>query len=80
VPNNGTETVATTGVDVADGEWHHVVYSLDGDASTLYVDGDVAATGDFGYSGFDWSSFMLLGGAGFEGSIKDFKVFEGGGT
>ncbi|MDP0588048.1 MAG: tandem-95 repeat protein [Candidatus Endonucleobacter bathymodioli] len=74
------ETVSTTGVNVADGEWHHVVYSLNGTSSQLYVDGNLAATGNLGASGFNWSDQMVLGREDFAGSIKDLKTFEGSGA
>ena len=73
----GTET--TNDQNVADNEWHHVVYSLDGDNGEMYIDGELVATSDIGASGFDWSAGMNIG-AGFNGEIRDVNIFEGTGA
>ncbi|MDP0561538.1 MAG: tandem-95 repeat protein [Candidatus Endonucleobacter sp. (ex Gigantidas childressi)] len=69
------ETLSTTGLNVADGEWHNFVYSLDGNDMHLYVDGSLAVTGNIGSSGFDWSDTMTIG-RDVTGDIRDVKVFE----
>ncbi|MDP0561540.1 MAG: tandem-95 repeat protein [Candidatus Endonucleobacter sp. (ex Gigantidas childressi)] len=69
------ETLSTTGLNVADGEWHNFVYSLDGNYMHLYVDGSLAVTGNIGSSGFDWSDTMTIG-QDVTGDIRDVKVFE----
>ncbi|MDP0561542.1 MAG: tandem-95 repeat protein [Candidatus Endonucleobacter sp. (ex Gigantidas childressi)] len=73
------ETISTSGLNVADGEWHHVVYSLDGTDMHFYFDGNLAATGNIAKSGFDWAETISIGKS-FAGEIRDVKVFEDTGS
>ncbi|MGB0937455.1 MAG: tandem-95 repeat protein [Colwellia sp.] len=76
---HGTETTTTSGTDLSDGEWHHVVFSLGASGTDLYVDGELAGEGNFGSSSFNWSEFMTLGensdGNNLTGEIRDFQTY-----
>ena len=78
---SGTEVVTTNVGDLSDGEWHHIVFNLGNGQTQLYVDGELAATGNFGSSAFNWSNEMTIGESGhgnaslLNGEIRDFQTY-----
>jgi len=67
---------------VANGEWHHIAYTYDGDTIKLYVDGVedftdsgiVLKTGEAGETEVNIGS--QLGGSIFTGSLDDVRIFD----
>ncbi|WP_238593870.1 LamG-like jellyroll fold domain-containing protein, partial [Endozoicomonas atrinae] len=66
-----------------DGEWHHVTYTLGGEAGgqTLYVDGRQVASGEYSFSGFTSQTNIQLGhsnyvGGHLEGDIAGFNIYD----
>jgi Concanavalin A-like lectin/glucanases superfamily/Secretion system C-terminal sorting domain len=70
----------STGVNVADGIWHHVAVTLSAGTVTVYLDG-VAKASQSGYSIVNQNSNVLIGeggpGAGqyFNGSIDEVRIW-----
>ena len=74
------ETIATTGVDYADGLWHCVTHVVGGQTGQrLYVDGKVVAQGTKTKSDFGWQDGIMLGysadGGYFKGEIASLAVW-----
>jgi hypothetical protein len=77
------ETIVTNGLNLADGFWHHVVYtygtSINGQC--LYVDGQLAASGIKNQSNFTWQDRIYIGysklsaAAFFNGSIDEVQIY-----
>lgn len=57
------ETIHTSGVNYADGQWHHVVHVFGGDigGQRLYVDGILCALGYKAQSDFAWQNGINIG-------------------
>jgi hypothetical protein len=76
------ETIAT-GLNVADGLWHHVVHTFGGSAGgqKLYVDGVLRASGAKAQSDFDWQQRVNIGFSNdgaqdyFEGLLDDVHIY-----
>ncbi|MBC8422435.1 MAG: hypothetical protein H8E01_00230, partial [Chloroflexi bacterium] len=80
------ESIHTSGLDYADGQWHHLVHTFGGGAGgqKLYVDGLMVASG--AKSACDWQSqngvrigFSASGATRhFTGLIDDLRIFDEG--
>jgi uncharacterized repeat protein (TIGR01451 family) len=57
------ETICTSGVDYADGGWHHVVHTFGGSVGgqRIYVDGALQQSGAKAASDFDWQTGVNIG-------------------
>ena len=57
------EVIVGAGLDIADGQWHHVVHTFGAAAGGqhLYVDGLRQASGSKGQSDFDWQERIHIG-------------------
>lgn len=76
----GEETITTSGVNVADGNWHQVVIQYGTTTGhRVYVDGVLRAYGDAAYSAFNWKTHLEIGwasfGGYFNGQIDDVAVW-----
>ncbi len=78
---SGHEWINSTGLDVDDGAWHHVVHTFGGaiGGQRLYVDGRLEATGTLTISDFDWQTIIYLGwnyyNGYFDGEIDDVQIY-----
>jgi hypothetical protein len=78
------ETITGNGLNLSDGEWHHVVHVVGADVSgqRLYVDGTLAASGNKAFSDFNWQQQINIGfsnDAGapyFDGFIDEVAVWD----
>jgi len=78
------ETIATSGTNYADGQWHHVVHTLGGieGGQKVYVDGQLQASGTKAFSDFDWQTSLSIGYGSnpgnkyFSGLIDDVRIFD----
>jgi len=81
------ETITAVGLNVADGQWHHVAHTY-GDAvggQKLYVDGLLLASGTKAQSDFDWQERVHFGfakdgiervGYYLEGMLDDARIYD----
>ena len=77
------ETIATTGLSVADGQWHHVVHTFGGDqgGQKIYVDGVLEAEGTQAFSNFNWQTNAVVGMSNdavsnfFQGAIDEVSIY-----
>ena len=77
------ETIATTGLNLADGQWHHLAYAFGGamGGQQLFIDGVLRAQGSKNYSDFYWQTSVCIGYAGdsphpfYQGSIDDVAIW-----
>ncbi|MHC4626564.1 MAG: LamG domain-containing protein [Planctomycetota bacterium] len=77
------ETIAMTGVNLADGLWHHVVHTYGGSAGgqKLYADGVLQVSGTKAQSDFDWQERINIGFSNdaaqdhFEGLLDEVHVY-----
>jgi hypothetical protein len=80
----GNQTIETNVGDLADGEWHHVTYSLNGTQAQVFIDGEIAATGSLGVTAFNWSDAIIIGDTSqapsLNGEIRDVQVYTGYGA
>jgi len=76
--------IITVAVNVADGQWHHLVHTY-GDAvggQKLYVDGLLQAQGTKAESNFDWQERVHFGWSGdaaeayLEGMLDDARIYD----
>ena len=79
-----TEILTARGLDVADGQWHHVVHTY-GDAiggQKVYVDGLLLASGTKAQSDFDWQERVHFGFSNdaasdyLEGMLDDARIYD----
>jgi len=78
------EIIGTTGLNIADGLWHHMVHTFGGPVGgqRLYVDGSLRASGAKDVSDFDWQERLNVGwssdGGGdfFEGALDDVHIYD----
>ena len=79
-----TEILTARGLDVADGQWHHVVHTY-GDAiggQKVYVDGLLMASGTKAQSDFDWQERVHFGFSNdaasdyLEGMLDDARIYD----
>ncbi len=81
IHNGGT--MATVGLNVADGQWHHLVhtYGVDVGGQKLYIDGLLQVSGSKAQSDFDWQKRIHIGwsadGANdlTEGAIDEVRIY-----
>jgi len=73
------ETIGTTGLDLADGAWHHVARQYGPSGHKVYVDGVLVAKGNKTDSQFNWETNLEIGwsnyGDYFTGQIDDVAVW-----
>jgi len=78
------ETITTSGLNLADGEWHHVVHTYGGTegGQKLYIDGQPEASGSKANSDYNWQSSITIGfsndGANdwFDGLIDEVYLYD----
>ena len=78
------ETICTSGVNYADGNWHHVAHTFGGavGGQRLYVDGAQKASGSKAASDFDWQTGVNVGFSSdatnpyFNGLIDDLRIYD----
>ncbi|MCH2583676.1 MAG: chitobiase/beta-hexosaminidase C-terminal domain-containing protein, partial [Planctomycetes bacterium] len=76
-----TQTIASSGRNFADGQWHHAAHVVGEGGQGIYVDGSLVRRGSKSSSDFDWQRQIHIGfsndGAGnyFEGQIDDVAVW-----
>jgi hypothetical protein len=77
----GGEWINSTGLNLSDGQWHHVVhvYRSGVTVQRLYVDGVLRASGTKSHSDFDWQTLIYIGWNGnngyFNGDIDDVRIY-----
>ncbi|HLU48590.1 MAG TPA: LamG-like jellyroll fold domain-containing protein, partial [Planctomycetota bacterium] len=79
------ETIISTGLDLADDNWHHVVHrvGLEIAGQEIWVDGSLVARGTKATSDFDWQERVNIGFSNdaspnyFNGRIDNLAVFDG---
>jgi len=73
--DGGWPTV-TSANSVADGEWHHVAFTLSGGVTSLYLDGDLVGTAATGTIAYDTSadSRLVLGNVSSAGDVNQTYV------
>jgi len=78
-----TEIIQTEGLNLADGQWHHIAHTLGRKANgqQLFVDGKLAAQGSKTSSNFNWQKHINIGysnDAGTQhlvGSIDELRIW-----
>ncbi len=78
------EVITSSGLNLADGQWHHVVHTFGGAnvPQKLYVDGFLAAQGAKAMSDFNWDRVINIGFARdaaapfFDGMIDEVYVYD----
>ncbi|NCR19620.1 MAG: LamG domain-containing protein [Microcystis aeruginosa LL13-03] len=77
-----TETISSSGLNLADGKWHHVahVFGASVGGQQIYVDGQLVATGSKTYSDFNWQDKIAIGYSAyssgyFKGEIDEVRVW-----
>ncbi|MBM4034743.1 MAG: PEP-CTERM sorting domain-containing protein, partial [Planctomycetes bacterium] len=57
------ETISTSGLSLADGQWHHVVHTFGGTegGQKIYIDGTLRASGAKANSDYDWQTSITMG-------------------
>jgi len=78
-----TEEIETVGLNLANGQWHHVVYTYGAavGGQKLYVDGVLRASGTKDASDFDWQERINIGFSHdaaqdyFEGVLEDVRIY-----
>jgi hypothetical protein len=76
-----TETISSTGINYADGNWHHLAHVMGASVGgqKLYMDGVLVASGSYATSGFNWNTHVFVGyGAGrfLNGQIDELHIWE----
>ena len=79
-----TEEIESAGLNLADGQWHHVVYTYGASIAgqKLYVDGVLQASGIKDASDFDWQERVNIGFSNdsappyFEGVLQDVRIYD----
>jgi hypothetical protein len=79
-----TEEIETTGLNLANGLWHHVVYTYGATigGQKVYVDGVLGASGTKSASDFDWQRHVNIGFSNdaantyFEGVLDDVRIYD----
>ena len=76
------ETISSSGLNLADGKWHHVahVFGASVAGQQIYVDGQLVATGSKTYSDFNWQDKIAIGYSAyssgyFKGEIDEVRVW-----
>ena len=77
------EVLTSSGLNLADGKWHHVAHVMGSSVGgqKLYVDGNLVDSGTKTGSDFDWQNQLRIGysfdstNQYFEGEIKEFRVW-----
>jgi hypothetical protein len=79
-----TEEIATAGLNLANGLWHHVAYTYGTTigGQSVYVDGVLRASGTKNASDFDWQRHVNIGFSNdasnnyFEGVMDDVRIYD----
>ncbi|MFM6434413.1 MAG: LamG domain-containing protein, partial [Microcystis panniformis] len=75
------EVIASSGLNLADGKWHHVahVFGASVGGQQIYVDGQLVASGSRTVSDFNWQDKISIGYSAdsgyFKGEIDDVRVW-----
>ncbi|MES2566543.1 MAG: LamG-like jellyroll fold domain-containing protein [Bacteroidota bacterium] len=71
-----TEFISSSGIDYADGNWHHIAHVIGASVGgqKVYVDGLLVASGSFASSAFNWNNKVLLG---FSAAVSTNNYFNG---
>ncbi len=75
------ETISSSGLNLADGKWHHVahVFGASVGGQQIYIDGQLVATGSKSISDFNWQDKIAIGYSAdsgyFKGEIDDVRVW-----
>ena len=75
--------IDTTGLNLADGQWHHVAYTYGGNTGgqKIYVDGILRASGFKSQSDFNWDNRVYIGHSAyagqpyFQGTMDDVAIW-----
>ena len=77
------EVIQTTGLSLANGQWHHVIHTFGpGVGQRLYVDGVLRVSGVKEASNFDWQTDVAVGFSNdaatqfFDGTIQNVQIFD----
>ena len=81
-----TEVITTSGLNLADGKWHHLAHVLSEELAGqyVYVDGELAAEGIKGMSDFDWQKHVNIGFSNdaaskhLNGQIDELRIWDYG--
>ncbi len=77
------EVIGTSGLNLADNQWHHVAHVFGASVSgqQIYIDGELQASGQKGESDFDWQKRILIGYSAdaaqphFKGQIYEVRLW-----
>lgn len=77
------ETIHTSGINYADGKWHHVAYVLGSsiNGNRIYMDGALQASGSKSFSDFDWQNLIIIGYSDdasnqyFQGQMDEIRIW-----
>ncbi|NCR10641.1 MAG: hypothetical protein GPI95_21175 [Microcystis aeruginosa LG13-11] len=77
------EVIGSTGLNLADGNWHHVAHTFGASVSgqKLYIDGQLVASGTKSQSDFTWQDKVLIGYSidapadFFQGQIDEVRIW-----
>ncbi|MDJ0717264.1 MAG: neuraminidase-like domain-containing protein [Prochloraceae cyanobacterium] len=79
------ETIGTKGLNLADGQWHHVAHVIGGSVGgqQIYIDGELKATGTKAASDFNWDPTTVRIGFSkdadndyFDGQIAEVRIWD----
>ncbi|AOY79568.2 DUF4347 domain-containing protein [Moorena producens JHB] len=78
------EFLTTSGLNLADGQWHHVAHVIGSSVGgqKLYIDGNLVDSGTKAQSDFDWQNQLRIGysfdatNQYFDGEIKEVRVWD----
>ncbi|MCZ8189791.1 MAG: hypothetical protein O9326_08620, partial [Microcystis sp. LE19-338.1B] len=77
------EVIGSTGINLADGNWHHVAHTFGASigGEKLYIDGQLVASGTKAQSDFTWQDKILIGYSidapvdFFQGQIDEIRIW-----
>ncbi len=77
---DGMSGLESSGVSLADGKWHHVAVSREGDSFTYYIDGTAVKTCTVSGTPTVTASDVYVGSAlggplGFDGSVAEVRIY-----
>ncbi len=76
---NGVEGISSSGADLIDGRWHHILVTRDGESLIYYIDGNAVKTvtisGSVGAAADIYLGSASDGTNGFDGSIAQVRIY-----